>query len=206
MPARRGADEAAERRRPCPSAQQRRDALARTVAGFHHVGRGGGVLGVGDRARSRASIQRAGNAVIGERRGDDPAADQFADGMHRVARPRRHFAQHRQRVHQAVSSSNSRLHLGEHARRGCCSSRAVATDEWRSSSVRTFRGAPCPARRPRRARAIATSESVTFASADTTTTRRAASSSPAAARTMPISAVDGVGIGDRGPAEFHHHR
>ena len=57
------------------------------------------MLGVSDQHRSRIHPLRR-DVVIGERRGDDAAAHDFARREDRIERSRRHFAQHGKSTHQ----------------------------------------------------------------------------------------------------------
>ena len=88
----------------------------------------------------RASTHALGDAAVGERGGDDPAADQLADRLHRVERARRHLAQHRQRVHEAGQLVEFASHIARAASRGWRSSPRPRPSRWRSSSACSSRG------------------------------------------------------------------
>ena len=86
----------------------------------------------------------AGDAVVGERRRDDPAADDLADRQHGVERTRRHLAQHGQRVRPGRSTrSNSLSHIGRRP-----PARLVAGDRGRDRDM------PLEQRLQRRRRAV----------------------------------------------------
>ena len=152
----------------------------------------------------RASIQALGDAVIGERRRDDAAAHQLADGVHRVARSRRHLAQHRPARAPGRSARRTRAAHRPAALARLVLVTAAATARCRSSSACSSRGGARPTSPSSASCATATSLSVTPDSADTTTTgarrRRLRLLLPDDAD----QPVDRVGIGDRRAAEFHH--
>ena len=187
--------------------RHRRDALARALAGRRSCRAPRAVCSASVTSTVRASTQRARHAVIGERRRDDPAADQLADRQHRVERPRRHLAQHGQRVHQRRSARRTRV-----ARRATTAARLVARHRRRDRDVPLEQRAAAPPprvrrRRPRPAAPSRPARRSRSTSADTTTTGARPSSAARCdllPRTMPIDAADRVGIGDRRAAELHH--
>ena len=87
--------------------------LAHPIGGFQHVGRRSVVLRIGDEDGPRVN-PGAGYPVIREGGRDDPAADDFADRVHGVARTGRHLAKHGERVHEAVQLFHLAADIGEH--------------------------------------------------------------------------------------------